>query len=262
MHSYRMSGVVSFLIAIPMIVIACSQATAPPDPSFGRGNGNGGGPPAGGGGGGGGSSNEDALIVAFDDTRGGVMSDGRDADLDGAVDPYVDGTDQVHAVITDVGQFQMRVNDEGGTPIRFVAVRVEDARSGAEGTVLVEGLAEARLQSKRASDPGGLDLRGMAIGESAPTPIRILWDDGDLSWRLRFGRVCNEPDAGNTPVPGQMMQVTRTAQDSWVLTTSVAGVERTGRLCLLDRSVKRKDQMVVTVSDEVLSPFTITIRLG
>lgn len=188
--------------------------------------------------------NEKETATLRDASGDGLTSDG--------LGIYTNDVDDVLIHITDEGQIYFRTDGTriDGTPdSRKVSILVNDA----SGAPLFDGLADHALQTRRLSEPGGVDVYSLEVGESRDVPVRIRWQDGTVTYTLRFGRDCVE----NVDIPEEMGRVTRVGSNPgrWTIENGPYG-----RLCTGDdRGTKRPNDNVSMEYLGVTAPFEVTI---
>lgn len=188
--------------------------------------------------------NEKETATLRDASGDGLTSDG--------LGIYTNEIDDVLIHITDEGQIYFRTDGTriDGTPdSRKVSILVRDA----SGAPLFDGLADHALQTRRLSEPGGVDVYSLEVGESRDVPVRIRWQEGTVTYTLRFGRDCVE----NVDIPEEMGRVTRVGSHPgrWIVENGPYG-----RLCTGDdRGTKRPNDNVSMEYLGVTAPFGVTI---
>lgn len=154
-----------------------------------------------------------------------TVADGYDVASDGG-GSYVDGTQNVQALIVGSDNFQLDVKGSGhnghsrktNPDDRKVLLTLRDPSTGA---VLHTASIDANVTTSQPDLEGA--FRALAVGETMTTRMRFLWQasDGSGQW-LRYGSRCEYTDGtGWTDDPGSRVTVTA-VPGGWTIEGSVA----------------------------------------
>lgn len=185
---------------------------------------------------------EDPLAATFDDARAGVRGDA--------------GGTYTHDLQSTANHTTVKITESGGLNLFLPdysarALRIRVVAPG--GTVLEDADRRARMTAARIRAGGSeiiAGLRGLAVGQVGDANVRFIWDEGDTTFMLRFGRECEQ----DIEVEGERAVVLRSGPDEWTISSRTSG-----RLCKRIPA-RGRDNGLRTVALDVDAPFSVTLQ--
>lgn len=179
------------------------------------------------------------LAAVFRDALGdGVTSDARIRPGDPT---YIDGVDDVEAVILDNGNF--RVSAKSPSPRKLCI----DFGTQSSPPELGQPVCDNGYQASGSPDLAG-GLPALAVGQTMTSGSQVTWVTAGFNWFLRFGGDC----AGNV-VPANRVSITRLDASTWTVESPFG----TAILC----KMPVKGRPVTTYVGDYNMPFQLTLRL-